>query len=364
MRILFKLTTLSAFILFFAVSCSTVHKFTSNDENLSYNGRLEKLNSTVALSGSASSVSTTIIGKTCEIYLKSGSNQHNYVSIEVDGKYLKRLRIENDSIRAYPIQLSSDKTEHIVTIYKATESSNGTVIFSGIKAEKIKKLKNNSILKIEFIGNSITCAMGADIEEIPCGTGEWFDQHNAYFSYASIIGRELNADILLSSVSGIGIYRNWNSIKGEEPIILEVYENLYLNTDTSKPYNFKSFTPNIVSICLGTNDFSDGDGIKERLPFNQETYVNAYIDFLKTVMSKYPNAKFALLNSPMVTGERNDIFSNCLDQVKEHFATSNPEKSIAVFKFRKVIPTGCGFHPQIKEHQEMADQLIPFFKNL
>jgi hypothetical protein len=68
-------------------------------------------------------------------------------------------------------------------------------------------------------------------------------------------------------VSGFGIYRNWNNKNNKEAIIPDVYENLYLDTDTSKPYDFV-FKPDIDSICLGTNELSNGDGLKQRLPFN------------------------------------------------------------------------------------------------
>ncbi|AOW21699.1 SGNH/GDSL hydrolase family protein [Urechidicola croceus] len=366
MNTILKLTS-TLLLLILITSCkenSTVEKIDVANENLTYKGRVEKLENSVILIGSASSITTKIIGNTCEVYLKNNANQNNYVSIEVDGKYLKKLFVEKDTLKAYKIELNPTKTEQTVSIYKATEASTGDIVFGGFNAESVKKVKNTSIVKIEFIGDSITCAAASDTS-IPCGgDSQYYDQSNAYFSYATILGRELNADVLLSSVSGIGIYRNWNSVKGEEPIMPEVYENLYLNKNTSKPYNFKSFTPDIVSICLGTNDFSNGDGVKERLPFDQNAYVEAYIDFLKVIISKYPQAKIALLDSPMVTGENNVIFNKCLNRIKEYFKTENPEKSISIFKFDNVVPTGCGFHPEIKEHKEMARMLMPFFKNL
>ena len=51
----------------------------------------------------------------------------------------------------------------------------------------------------------------------------------------------------------------------------QVYENLYLNLDDSKKYDF-SIKPDIVNICLGTNDLSYGDGVKPRLLFNREKF--------------------------------------------------------------------------------------------
>ena len=204
---------------------------------------------------------------------------------------------------------------------------------------------------------------GNDATTIPCGTGDWFDQHNAYWAYGPILARALNADYVLSSVSGYGMYRNWNDEHKDEPIIPEVYENLYLNKDSSKPYDFK-FQPDLVSICLGTNDLSDGDGTKPRLPFNEEKYISNYINFIKTVYKHAPNTRLVLLNSPMVSGERNTTLVNCLKKVIQAFKEDTTHKPIELFEFQPMIPNGCGSHPDIADDKVMANQLIPFFKKL
>ncbi len=72
--------------------------------------------------------------------------------------------------------------------------------------------------------------------------------------------------------------------------MLCVYENLYLNTDDSKSYSF-SVQIDLVSICLGTNDMSDGAAIKEHLPFNSEKYTENYVEFIKVVNNHYPKKK-------------------------------------------------------------------------
>ena len=167
---------------------------------------------------------------------------------------------------------------------------------------------------------------------------------------------------MLSSVSGIGIYRNWNDENIEEPIMPEVYENLYLNTNSTKPYKF-SRKPDIVSICLGTNDLSNGDGTKTRLPFNKEKYVSNYIDFVKVVYNHYSNTQIVLLNSPMIVGENNELLVSCLKEVQEYFAV-NYEKSILLFEFKKEYINGCNYHPSIQDHKEISSQLMPLFKSV
>ena len=105
---------------------------------------------------------------------------------------------------------------------------------------------------------------------------------------------------------------------------------------------------------------SDGDGIKERLPFDSTKYIENYINFIKTVYSHYPKTKILLLNSPMVDGEKNNILVSCLNKVIEHFK----EKNITLYEFKNLYVNGCNYHPSIQDHKEIADQLIPIFKKI
>ncbi|MTI23973.1 SGNH/GDSL hydrolase family protein [Fulvivirga kasyanovii] len=321
------------------------------------NGRVELLaDSTIALIGSGSSVEFMAEGDSVSIHLKSGQTSHGYIVLEVDGKYMGRFRVGQDD-EIIPLKLESKPSK--IGVYKATEAINGTVIFLGADAQKILPIEKSNSPFIEFIGNSITCGMGADTTDLPCGSGEWFDQHNAYLAYGPRVARALNASFKLSSVSGIGMYRNWNDENIDEPIMPQVYENLYLNTDSSKKADF-TVHPDVVSICLGTNDLSDGDGVKPRLPFDKEKFIGNYTEFVKTIFSHYPDTKVALLTSPMVSGAKGDTLMACLKKVKENLGTD----AVSIFEFAAVSPTGCTWHPIIAEHKQMAEQLEPFFKDL
>ena len=329
-----------------------------------YQGRIEKMQDNQAiLVGAASSVSFNFEGNSCSISLQSLVDHQNYVSLELDGKYIGRIRIEKGGLRSFPIVVSEKKKTHHLSIYKATEAANGGVLFAGTTAKLLESSNPKTKKKIEFIGDSITCGFGNDATTIPCGTGDWFDQHNAYWAYGPVLSRALDVDYVLSSVSGYGMYRNWNDEHLDEPIIPDVYENLYLDKDQSKPYDFK-FQPDLVSICLGTNDLSEGDGKKPRLPFNEEKYVSNYIEFIKTVYKHAPNTRIVLLNSPMVSGDRNVTLVNCLKKVIQAFEKDSAHKPIALFEFQPMIPKGCNTHPDIEDDKVMADQLIPYFKQL
>ncbi|WNH11325.1 GDSL-type esterase/lipase family protein [Thalassobellus suaedae] len=337
-------------------------KYRADNKNFHYNGRYELIENGAALTSPGANVSINFSGDYCEVYLKAERVPYNYVAFELDGEYLGRKKISGDNIASYIIEVTSKEKRHTLKIIKESEASNGFVLFNSIKVEEVLSSNKKPKHFIEFIGDSITCGAVADDSVTPCGEGEYFDHENVYFSYGADVARALDSDFMLSSVSGIGMYRNWNDENIEEPIMPQVYENLYLDTNNSKKYNFEK-KPDLVSICLGTNDLSNGDGIKPRLPFNEETYVTNYINFVKKVYSHYPNTQIVLLNSPMVVGENNTLLVSCLKDVQSYFA-ENHEKSILLFEFDKAYVNGCSWHPSVEEHKQIAEKLTPFFKNI
>ncbi len=352
--------------LFFSCEKKTYQKYLPDHENIRYSGRIDFSNDQEPLFvGSASSAEIGFTGDSCTIFLKklNPQNESNYVAVELDGEYLGRYELEEDDFQRFSFPVIPSEKNHVIKIFKATEASNNQIAFGGIRCESLTTLPPASEKKIEFIGNSITCGMGNDLSDIPCDSGNWFDQHNAYWAYGPIVARKLGVQFMLSSVSGIGIYRNWNSMS---PVMPDVYESLYLNSDDTEKYDFSSYSPDLVSICLGTNDMSLGDGTHERLPFDSTTYVKAYIEFIKTVYSKYPGTQICLLTSPMVKNEKGKLLKRCLEAVQLDVTAELPnKKKIRIFDFPEGIePHGCSYHPDIENHKQMAEALLPFYKEV
>lgn len=327
----------------------------SNDPALSYTGRVSETDQGVELINSASSVQAQVYGDSITVHLKSLNDQHHYIAVEINENYVGRFKITEKPLQ---LALPKQKEANLVKIFKETEASNGSIILEGISAEKIEPAQTEKKAKIEFIGDSITCGMGADTKDIPCDTGEWYDQHNAYFSYGSRIARELNTDFELNCVSGMGMYRNWNT--EDQPVMGDVYSNLRLDSNNSEKNRFNNTAPEIVSIALGTNDLSLGDGVNERQDFDPQQFTSKYIAFVENIFSRYPETKIALLSSPMIGEKENRQLMASLNNVKEHFK----EKDISIFEFEKMSPNGCTSHPSVEDHKIMAQELIPFFKKL
>ena len=301
-------------------------------------------------------------GTECQLFASIPNVEgHNYLQYVMDDVYQKRISIAGNSNQ--PIELKAEKAgTHSVWIYKATEAHTGPIFIQKITGKNVKPIENSTAPLIEFIGNSITCGAAADASEIPCNIGEYHDHHNAYDSYGSRVARALAVNFIISSVSGIGVYRNWNS---DGPTMPQVYEKADFQAQNSQLWDFKSYSPRIVSIALGTNDFSKGDNVRKRLPFDSAVFVNTYIQFIQLVKSKYSDARIALLSSPMLNGETRNSLQNCLTAVKEKVDSLNPsDRKVALFFFEPMQAHGCSGHPSVEDHAVLAKQLEPFFKEL
>lgn len=358
-----------ALLIIFSISCATrktQFQYTESIEasKLKPYGRY-RINDAknLELISSAAHVGVSFEGKECRIYLSLASqNEHSYFQYELDGVYQKRIRIEGNSTE--PILISALKDgKHTLWIYKTTEAHSGPIIVKSVAAKRVRPIqKGKSLPVIEFIGNSITCGAAADPSEVPCGTGEYHDQHNAYMAYGPRVARALNAEFVLSSVSGIGVYRNWNS---DAPTMPQVYEKTDFQENSVQLWNFSEFTPQIVSIALGTNDFSLGDGKLRRLPFDTLAFQDSYVKFIQMVKSKYPHAEIALLSSPMVHSPSRLVLQNSLKEIKKRIDTLHPtQKPVSLFFFEEMQARGCSGHPSVEDHAILAEQLLPFFRGL
>ena len=321
----------------------------------SRNGELELISSAVHFGFRFS-------GTECQVFVHIPLDMdHNYLQYTLDGVYQRKIKISGNNRNPWIIS-GLGKGVHTIWIYKATEATTGPIYIEKIRAFNIVALDEPKRPIIEFIGNSITCGAAADPSEVPCGIGEYHDQHNAYYAYGPTVARGLDLNFIVSSVSGIGIYRFWNTT---EPSMSQVYEKTDFQVNSSRNWDFKTYQPRIVSIALGTNDFSDGDQLHPRLPFDSIDFVNHYIKFIQLVKSKYPQSRIALLSSPMLNGKKRDLLQNCLTYVKSRIDQFYPSDiPVSIYFFQPMEARGCGGHPNLEDHAIMAAELIPFYKKM
>jgi hypothetical protein len=95
------------------ISFSFVSLAKKREENQSffqYQESVEKMQDNQAiLIGAASSVLFDFKGNSCSIFLQSLADHQDYVSLELDGQYIGRVRIEKGEIKSFPIVVFEKK---------------------------------------------------------------------------------------------------------------------------------------------------------------------------------------------------------------------------------------------------------------
>ena len=67
----------------------------------------------------------------------------------------------------------------------------------------------------------------------------------------------------------------------------------------------------------------------------------------------------------MINGSERILLQNCLAAVKQNIDALDPsDKPIELFFFKPMHAGGCSGHPSVEDHAVLAEELLPFFKNL
>jgi lysophospholipase L1-like esterase len=289
-------------------------------------------------------------GPFCEVVINDEvlwGTSHNYIEIVVDDGTPYRIQTTGKENFIKVGEGLSNK-EHTVTICKNTESGIGYLEFIGFRCKALLPSPARPIRKIEFIGNSITCGMGSDLSVTPCDKGQWYDQHNAYMSYGPTTARSLKAQWQLTAVSGIGLIHSCCNMTVTMP---QVFDKVNLRTD-SIAWNFKKYQPDVVTICLGQND-----GIQD-----SATFCKAYLNFIQTIRQYYPKATIICLNSPMADERLTTVLKKYITAVV--YTANRNDKNVYPYFFSKRYYKGCGDHPNLEEHEQMAKELSAYIKKI
>ncbi len=290
-------------------------------------------------------------GTSCQVIIEDEilyGNTHNYLEIIVDNWNPIRIQTKGKTDTIQVAQGLPDR-EHIITICKNTESGIGYIAFAGIICKQLLPLPPKLFRKMEFIGNSITCGSGMDLSVIPCDKGQWYDQHNAWLSYGPITGRTLGAQWHLSAVSGIGLIRSCCNMNITMP---QVYDKINMRAD-SVAWNSNDYHPDVITVCLGQND-----GVVDSVAF-----CSAYVQFLEKIRAYHPKATIICLASPMANTTLNPVLQNYLTGIVSYM-NNKGDKKISSYFFKKRYANGCGEHPDLKEHQQIAQELIAYVRKV
>ncbi len=352
-RSLFSIRVVYIALVMGLVSCTQSEKplqlFPANHASIEYMGRVDYSDSTAPKFWQPGVQFTfTFTGDSCGIVLQDEllwGTSYNYIQLVVDSVE-KRLKL-GKVLDTLWVTGNKEQKQHQVTVIKNTEAGMGFIAVKGVIARELRPVKESLKRKIEFIGNSITCGMGNDTTGIPCGKGQWFDQHNASKAYGALTANVLQAKYHLSSVSGIGLMHSCCGLKITMP---QVFDKINLTGD-SLQWNFNNYQPDLVSVCLGQND-----GVQDSTVF-----VNNYVKFLKQLRVYYPKAQFICITSPMADDTLRTFLKGALNGVLQQLHKDG-DTLVDSFVFEQSYTSGCDYHPSGSEHQQIAQQLTTFIR--
>lgn len=282
-----------------------------------------------------------------------------YFMVKIDNNppFKVHSTVENQGIVVLADGLSAGT--HRLSLTYCHEALMRKPIFYGLflnNGESLGVAPKLSTRKIEFIGSSVTCALG---NEWDGGKNYDVSMQNIYYGYAFMAARSLNARCQVVARSGLGIYRNTGgNVEGDKNVFPTYYP--YVNLATSgKKWNFSNYQADLVCVNLGTNDTT--------LPsWNDKKLEAAFTDFLTSLRMYYPKAKILVLTDPMLHKKRLEAVRNAIGAA---IAIRKSEGDKKVYRFDFTPDDGkngygYGLHPSKEKHAQMSKELVPYIRKI
>lgn len=328
------------------------------DNNIQYEGRVEKKDDAAYLYWSGSTIKIRFSGTAIKAILKDFNGQ-NYFNVIIDGKVEKVIRV--DSVKKqYDLAEGLTRGAHTIELFKRTQINKdykrGYTKFFGFQlgaddsplaAPKLKKRK------MEFYGNSITC--GHAVEDTSGSDSGQSVFENNYLSYAAITARRFNAQYHCIAESGIGLMAGFR-----KEIMPEIYNRLN-PFDSASIWDFKKYTPQVVVVNLLQNDEAvlsqpESDAFKRRfgaIKPDSTWITDAYKAFIQKLRAAYPKAWIICVLGNMAITRPGSEWPG---YVQNAVNTMDDTKVLTCFFKYK----GTSGHPSKSEQEAMASELTGF----
>jgi len=356
-RILSRFVVLTA-ALFIGLSFSPVSSIAQNSTNLKivkadnpdyiYAGRIDFSNPEEPKfywAGNSATIGFT--GTSLSVVLDNAKGD-NYFDIIIDGDGADRhvIKCEKDK-HTYAVAENLKDVKHTVQVFRRIDPPFSVTEFDGIEIGKNDSVFRPDIhhkFKIEYYGDSITPGYG--VLDTTGGKHDGDpDMMDNYVAYDAFTARHFDADYRSISRSGIGIIKSWYPL-----VMPQMYNRLDPN-DPSSQWDFSKWTPDIVVINLFQND--SWLLPKEKNPPSKEKIIEAYINFVQTLRSKYPKADFICMLGNMDITKKGSSWPGYVKT-----AVSRLKKKGDHHIYTLIVPfKQTGGHPHVAKQKSMPKVL-------
>ena len=356
-----------------------MNRYIVNEQNVKLTGRGiydEDNNFWCALSGSG--FECHFKGKALTIKLVGDhaseipDNDANWVRYAVYVNGIRTVEGLLDSvIKTVPVICGTELSKEVeadIKFIKLSECAMSTLGICPIECDGVITPAPAKPLKLEFIGDSITCGYGVDEYDPERHFKTATEDFTKAYAYKT--AKLLNADLRAFSISGWGIISGYTD--NDEPRPEQKLPPYYTKTGFSYgkyddrdglapqdiDHDFGKYVPDMVVINLGTNDSSYCKTNEERLAL----YTEKYADFLDIVHKCNPSAKLLCCLGIMGTG-------NCeaMEKAVEIFRKRSGFEQIYTMRFAEQdakLGYGADWHPSPATHDKAAEALAERIRSI
>ncbi len=350
----------------------------ASDARLQYTGRVYSSATGVVFSHPGVTVRARFQGDVVRMVLNDagagGDATTNHFDVSIDGGAPTRLAVRSGQAR-YTLAIGLGAGVHTLEVLKRTETSVGHTELVALEIHgEIQEPPARPGLRMEFVGDSITCGYGSEVSLIP-DSPSWqaptftAKNENPTLSYAWLTARSLGAELVNICYSGHGVYRNLDMSTSE--LLPAIYELAVPGHMAA--WDFSRYSPDVIVINAGTNDAFAGYGTPEFLP-NETVFKAAYRKFLARLRALHPQARIVCTLGSMTDGYKQQEHNGTVTSVHvgewitELVAERNRAGDARVYRHLMAVQSpeadgvGEDWHPSATTHQKMAAALTRFLQ--
>ncbi|MCS0627902.1 GDSL-type esterase/lipase family protein [Telluria mixta] len=327
-----------------------------DDRKLLYTGRVDFTNPKApVITWPSTSVAGNFTGTSLAVTLDDEKGK-NYFNVFIDGPDGAPLILQADQgSKTYAVASGLAPGRHSFLITKRTEGEEGATVLRGLELADGGQLlppPPRPVRRIEFFGDSITSGMG---DEAPMnGRDDMGRDKNSYLSYAAVTARALDAELHMTSQSGIGVMISWFPFT-----MPDFYDQLSAVGNNDTRWDFTRWTPDVVVVNLLQNDsWLIGRDHKLQPEPDEQARIAAYAAFVQRVRQLYPRAYIVCALGSMDATRAGSPWPGYVRTAVERMHAGGDTRIDTLF----FDYTGYTQHPRLKHHQDNAARLTAFIR--
>lgn len=308
---------------------SSYREYALSEEYVKLTGRSASVNGELVLSASGSGIEFICKGSYAEITVAPESY---YIS----SSHLPRIAVYADGNLVIDECVSEERTYRIntkysgtkITLIKLSEAMHSSVKIIKAASYGMKDIEptEEKDLRIEFIGDSITCGYGIDGGAYGSFTTS---TENFTKTYAYLTAEKLDADYSAVCYAGYGVFTGYteNGLRNDKLVMNEYDKACHLTGTEDVLWDFSKVKNDLVVINLGTNDASYCSGSA----YGRQQFTDAYVQMLFSVREKNPDAYILCILGDMNNSLYPSI-ENAVSYYRDNYYDSRVEAFTVDFK--------------------------------